>query len=334
MTSTITRDMLMKTRHIVIALEPVIPIHKRLGSHVLFGPRPCSSSECDSAVQPLCSNTIGSSCLDAAAIRLTPRVFAQHFEESCWRRCPREAAVFGFQEEPAPEDFVDSLRLQVDAPQRFPLGNQTFLPTALGQKPFHALREGGGSQSGLQTDAQTADDALFPRSCTSRQHWRSVAPIVSLQSPESRSLKSPHHYQVDLPRQRLSGCCEVCKLHRVRVRSNVSATSGSLVSSQARAAENQSLHLFAVSSNSDGRPSSRFSTPIPIIFVHNHLATPGWVCPGGTHHGCRIWHVFPGRQNEIKAFSKKDEHVINRLTKTNATCLISPAILDKFVKQL
>ena len=42
--------------------------------------------------------------------------------------------------------------------------------------------------------------------------------------------------------------------------------------------------------------------------------------------------AFPGRQYELKAFSRKDESVITRVTKTNATCLMSLAILHKFVK--
>ena len=43
-TSKTKRDLLMKIRHIVIALEPVIPVHRASVSHIHFSPHPCSST--------------------------------------------------------------------------------------------------------------------------------------------------------------------------------------------------------------------------------------------------------------------------------------------------
>ena len=40
--------------------------------------------------------------------------------------------------------------------------------------------------------------------------------------------------------------------------------------------------------------------------------------------------MFPGRQHELKAVSKRNESVITRVTKAHARCLMSPAILHLF----
>ena len=229
------------------------------------------------------------------------RVFALHFEASKSRHCPREAAVFGFWEEPAWVLLYCAFKMSSASDSHFAIKRSW--SNSAGSKTLHALREGGGASEW---------SANWPswRSCTSRQHWRPVALIVSLQSQESGSLKDPDTMnEVDLSRQKHSDC-EVCKLHQVRVRSN------------------ESPSPVEPALRRTNRSSSRRSTPIPIIFVHNHLAAPLME----PRMDDAFDTAFPGRQFEFNAFSKKDESVIARVTKTSARCLMSLAILHKFVK--
>ena len=90
--------------------------HSRVSGCSLFSfLKPLPLEPCALNVTPFCpyaeipSSSTGSSS-HAAAVGPTARVFALHFEASKSRHCPREAAVFGFYEEPA--RGVALLRLQ------------------------------------------------------------------------------------------------------------------------------------------------------------------------------------------------------------------------------
>ena len=177
--------------------------------------------------------------------------------------------------------------------------------TALDQKPFMPWEKAAG----LRVVCKLALMAFVHKSPALEIHCPDRTVAVTREWVLERS----RHYEVDLfSRQKRSACCEVCKLHQVRVRSNVSPSP------------------IEPALRRTNRSSSRRSTPIPTIFVHNHLAAPLME----PRMDDAFDTAFPGRQFEFKAFSKKDESVITRVTKTSARCFMSLAILSKFVKHL
>ena len=105
--------------------------------------------ECDS-VLPLCSDTILFHWIiqSRSGRRTTARVFALHFEASHSQHCPREAAVFGFWEEPARVLLCCAFKMSSSSDSHFAIKRSW--SNSAGSKTLHALEEGGGSQSGLQ----------------------------------------------------------------------------------------------------------------------------------------------------------------------------------------
>ena len=84
----------------------------------------------------------------AAAVGPTARVFALHFEASKSRHCSREAAVFGFWEEPARVLLYCAIKMSSSSDSYFAIKRSW--SNSAGSKTLHALREGGGPESGLQ----------------------------------------------------------------------------------------------------------------------------------------------------------------------------------------
>ena len=251
--------------------------------------------ECDS-VLPLCRDTILFHWIIQS--RSGRRTHCMHFEASYSQHCPREAAVFGFWEEPAWVLLYCAFKVSSSSDSHFAIKRSW--SNSAGSKTLHALEKAAG----LRVVCKLALMAFVYKS-----------PALEIRYPDRivAVLERSRHYEVDLfSRQKRSACCEVCKLHQVRVRSNVSPSP------------------VEPALRRTNRFSSRRSTPIPTIFVHNHLAAllmePRMDDAFDT--------AFPGRQFEFKAFSKKDESVITRVTKTSARCFMSLAILPKFVKHL
>ena len=107
-------------------------------------------------------------------------MFALHFEASHSQHCPREAAVFGFWEEPA---WLLHCAFKMSSSDSHFAIKRSWSNSG-GSKTLHALEEGGLSQSGLQIGSHGV-----------RAQVASIGdplpPIAPLQSQESGSLKDP-----------------------------------------------------------------------------------------------------------------------------------------------
>ena len=149
--------------------------------------KPLPLEPCALNVTPFCphaeipSSSTGSSS-HAAAVGPTARVFALHFEASYSQHCQREAAVFGFWEEPARVLLYCAFKMSSSSDSNFAI--KAFLVKQRWIKNPSCLGRG-------RRVSEWSANWLSWRSCTSRQHWRSIAPIAPLQSQESGSLKDP-----------------------------------------------------------------------------------------------------------------------------------------------